>query len=65
MTLGFGLVKNPNLQRKEQGLKGFCLITKNKGQMTNLILVVEDNDLMRSHLCEQLIEAGYEVVEAR
>lgn len=32
--------------------------------MTNLILVVDDDDLMRMHLCEQLTEAGYQVVEA-
>lgn len=32
--------------------------------MTNLILVVDDDDFMRSHLCEQLTEAGYQVVEA-
>ncbi|AUB40782.1 PAS domain [Nostoc flagelliforme CCNUN1] len=37
------------------------LIRKNKGQMTNLILVVDD-DLMRSQLCEQLIEAGYQAI---
>lgn len=32
--------------------------------MTNLILVVDDDDLMRSQLCEQLTQAGYQVVEA-
>ncbi|MBD2562900.1 MULTISPECIES: PAS domain-containing protein [Nostoc] len=32
--------------------------------MSNLILVVDDDNLMRSHLCEQLTEAGYQVVEA-
>ncbi|WP_375513825.1 hypothetical protein [uncultured Nostoc sp.] len=32
--------------------------------MTNLILVVDDNDLIRSHLCEQFTEAGYQVVKA-
>jgi PAS domain S-box-containing protein len=32
--------------------------------MTNLILIVDDDDLMRMHLCEQLTQAGYQVVEA-
>ncbi|MCF2148257.1 PAS domain-containing protein [Desmonostoc muscorum LEGE 12446] len=32
--------------------------------MTNLILVVDDDHLMRMYLCELLKEAGYQVVEA-
>ncbi|MGF1933697.1 MAG: PAS domain-containing protein [Nostoc sp. ChiQUE02] len=32
--------------------------------MNNLILVVDDDDFMRMHLGELLIEAGYQVVEA-
>ncbi|MEH2068876.1 MAG: PAS domain-containing protein [Nostoc sp.] len=32
--------------------------------MTNLILVVDDDHLMRIYLCELLKEAGYQVVEA-
>lgn len=32
--------------------------------MANLILVVDNDHLMRSHLSEQLTEAGYQVVEA-
>ncbi|MBW4615959.1 MAG: PAS domain-containing protein [Desmonostoc vinosum HA7617-LM4] len=32
--------------------------------MTNLILVVDDEDLERKYLCEQIAKAGYQVVEA-
>jgi PAS domain S-box-containing protein len=32
--------------------------------MTNLILVVEDNDLIRMQLCDLMQEAGYQVAEA-
>ena len=32
--------------------------------MTNLILVVDDDNFMRMHLCKQLTDAGYQVEEA-